>query len=113
MNIESGGVGWAVVIFGMIAGLALYSSILESSKYQSTVGKSEYRCVVTDLEGRRISFKTAMFRAILKVVSIGFFGIGLVMIYHSDKCQGLHDVYAKTIVIRNRNFSRYSLVRDT
>jgi len=111
-SIDNGVAGWAVIIFGMITGLALYSSILESSKYQSTIGKSEYNCVVTDLEGKRISFKTATLRAILKVVSIGFFGIGLVMIYHSDKCQGLHDVYAKTIVVRNRNFSRYSLRRD-
>ena len=82
----------------------LYSSLFESSKYQSTLGKREFRCIVTDLEGNRINFKTGVFRAILKVVSIGFFAIGIIMMYRSDKCQGLHDVWAKTIVIRNRKF---------
>jgi uncharacterized RDD family membrane protein YckC len=94
----------ALIILVILIITILYSSLLESSKYQSTIGKREFRCIVTDMEGNRITFRTGAIRAILKVFSIGFFGIGIVMMYRSDKCQGLHDVYAKTIVIRNRKF---------
>ena len=47
----------------------LYYALMESSKFQATVGKLAIGLVVTDLEGKRISFLRATGRYFAKILS--------------------------------------------
>jgi uncharacterized RDD family membrane protein YckC len=77
----------------------LYYAILESSKYQATVGKIALGIKVTDLNGARVSFPRATGRYFGKIVSAAIFMIGFLMVAFTEKKQGLHDILAKTLVV--------------
>ncbi|MDO1451292.1 RDD family protein [Rhodocytophaga aerolata] len=77
----------------------VYSGILESSRYQSTLGKYFLGLKVGDEDRNRISFLKALCRAFLKVLS-ALTIIGAWMIDMNKKHQGLHDLMTKTIVKR-------------
>lgn len=47
--------GWPLAI-GLLAAFWLYSTLMEASRRQATIGKLGAGIVVTDLEGRRISW---------------------------------------------------------
>lgn len=78
----------------------LYFAILESSKYQATAGKMALGLVVTDLEGRRISFARATGRYFAKFLSGMILFVGFWMIGWTERKQGLHDILAGTLVYR-------------
>lgn len=78
----------------------LYFSILESSKWQASVGKKLLKLKVTDEEGKRITFLRATGRYFAKILSGLIFGIGFMMAGWSKKKQALHDRIADTVVIR-------------
>lgn len=78
----------------------LYSSLMESSAWQSTLGKKALGLTVTDLEGRRISFGRATGRYFAKYVSKITLGIGYIMAGFTAKKQALHDMIAGTLVLR-------------
>lgn len=80
----------------------LYYSILESSKWQATIGKKVLGLRVTDEEGRRITFLRATGRYFAKWLSALIFGVGFMMAGWSQKKQALHDRIAKTLVIKGR-----------
>jgi uncharacterized RDD family membrane protein YckC len=77
----------------------LYMALLESSPWQATVGKKLFGLYVTDLKGRRISFRKATARYFGKFLSTLFFGFGFLMIGFTAKKQGLHDKIANTYVM--------------
>lgn len=81
----------------------LYLALSESSAAQATIGKRAMRLRVTDLEGRRISFARATGRAFAKIVSAIILGIGFLMIAFTGRRQGLHDMMAETVVLRDYN----------
>jgi uncharacterized RDD family membrane protein YckC len=101
-------IGMAAKIMGAIGTLWIFSacisffyfSLLESSKFQGTIGKMAMGIVVTDMEGNRISFGKAALRAIGRYVSYVILLIGFIMAAFTDKKQALHDMIASTLVIK-------------
>jgi len=78
----------------------LYSSLLESSSWQGTVGKKLIGLRVTDLNGYRISFGKATGRYFGKVLSSMICLVGFIMVAFTEKQQALHDLLAGTLVVR-------------
>ncbi len=89
----------AVVVSNAFIFVWLYNSVMESSKLQATLGKMALDIVVTDINGKRISFYQATGRYFAKLLSIIILGIGFLMIAFTDKKQGLHDKIADTLVV--------------
>jgi len=79
----------------------IYGAGLESSVKQATLGKMALEMRVTDLAGRRISFGRATGRHFGKYLSALFLGIGFLMVGFSQMKQGLHDMMAGTLVVRD------------
>jgi len=77
----------------------LYFALLESSSGQATLGKRALGIIVTDYEGRRISFLRATGRHFAKIISVVILLIGYIMIAFTQKKQGLHDIIAETLVV--------------
>jgi uncharacterized RDD family membrane protein YckC len=77
----------------------LYSSLLESSSWQGTVGKKLIGLRVTDMNGNRISFGKATGRHFGKILSGMICLVGFIMAAFTEKQQALHDQLAGTLVI--------------
>jgi uncharacterized RDD family membrane protein YckC len=78
----------------------LYYALMESSSKQATVGKMALGIVVTDMDGRRITFGRATGRYFAKILSALILGIGFLMVAFTERKQGLHDLLAKTLVVK-------------
>lgn len=90
---------------GTIAGVVVtlcYYVLLESSRWQATLGKRICGMRVTDLHGGRINIGRALGRFLGKYVSAFLFGIGYLMVGWTRHKQGLHDKMAGTLVMRRR-----------
>ena len=83
----------------IIVGQWLYYALMESSSRQGTLGKMALRIIVTDLDGKRISFGKASGRYFGKIISGIILYIGFIMIAFTEKKQGLHDMLASTLVV--------------
>jgi uncharacterized RDD family membrane protein YckC len=90
-------VGIASAVTAVLAWL--YYALMESSKYQATLGKIVLGIVVTDTSGQRISFGRATGRYFAKIISQIILLIGYIMIAFTEKKQGLHDIIASTLVV--------------
>jgi len=77
----------------------LYWPWMESSSRQATLGKRALDIVVTDTDGRRVSFARAAGRNLAKIASYMIYGVGFIMIAFTKKKQGLHDMIASTLVV--------------
>ncbi|HIH74414.1 MAG TPA: RDD family protein [Methanosarcina sp.] len=76
-----------------------YFAYQESSASQGTIGKQAMNIIVTDGKGNRISYERATKRFVGKILaSIPFFA-GFLPILFNEERQGLHDKYAKTLVL--------------
>ena len=93
-----GGIIYASVI--ATAAKWLYFSLMESSKYQATLGKMAIGIKVTDMNGNRISFARATGRYFGKILSGMIIMIGYIMAGITEKKQALHDILAETLVIK-------------
>lgn len=91
-----------LVNLGGILGGWLYFVVMESSSRQATFGKQALGLKVTDLEGNRISFGKATGRHFGKILSAIILYIGFVMAGLTEKKQGLHDILAGCLVVRER-----------
>jgi uncharacterized RDD family membrane protein YckC len=78
----------------------LYEAFLTCSSWQATLGKRALNMVVTDLDGRPLSFGRATGRHFSKWISAMALGIGFIIVAFSRKKQGLHDMIASTLVIQ-------------
>lgn len=89
-----------------LAGLAamamewLYFALMESSSYQATLGKMACGLIVTDMEGRQITFGRATGRYFSKIISKIILYIGFMMAGWTERKQALHDMIASTLVIK-------------
>jgi uncharacterized RDD family membrane protein YckC/Tfp pilus assembly protein PilF len=90
------------LVINLLIGLSLwlYFAILESSKYQATLGKMALGLIVTDLAGNKISFTKSSGRYFGKMLSSLIMGIGFVMAGFTRKKQALHDIMARCLVIQ-------------
>ena len=78
----------------------LYWALLESSPWQATLGKKALGLLVTDLQGRRITFARASGRYFGKLLSTIVLGTGYLMAGFTEKKQALHDILAGCLVTR-------------
>lgn len=111
-NFESMGETEAIgMIAGMIAAASatffltailviLYYTLMESSKYQATVGKLALGLIVTDENGGKLDLVKALIRNVSKIISSMILLIGYIMAGFTEKKQALHDIIAKTLVVR-------------
>lgn len=80
--------------------VVLYFTLMESSKYQATVGKLALGLIVTDESGGKLDFVKALIRNLCKIISSMILMIGYIMVGFTEKKQGLHDIIAKTLVVK-------------
>lgn len=78
----------------------LYSTFMESSKLQATVGKLALGLKVTDLQGNKLDFVKALIRNLSKIISNFTLLIGYIMAGFTEKKQALHDMIASTLVVK-------------
>jgi len=81
----------------------LYSSILQSSSRQATVGQRALGLIITDLDGNRISFARASGRYLATFLTSLTFGIGYLMVIWTKRKQTLQDMIAHTVVVPKRH----------
>jgi uncharacterized RDD family membrane protein YckC len=84
----------------------LYHPVMESSRWQATLGKRLCGLAVVSTGGRRISFVRALVRHFAKYLSGALIGIGFLMIALTREKRGLHDMIAGTLVIGDRTAAR-------
>lgn len=79
----------------------LYYAGFESSSYQATPGKQAVGIFVADTEGYSISFSRATGRFFGKLLSGLIVLIGYIMAAFTKRRQALHDLLAKTLVLKH------------
>ena len=79
----------------------LYYALLESSAKQGTLGKVILGMKVVDYNNQRISFARATGRYFSKIISAIILMIGFIMVAFTSRKQGLHDMIAGTLVVKN------------
>lgn len=92
-------------ILPVIGGLVLwflYAPFLESSVVRATIGKKLMGIQVTDINGGRISFRAAMVRALMKLISSCLMFIPHLLAFFTERQQALHDIVAETVVVYGR-----------
>lgn len=85
-------------IAGLVTPTWIYHAWTESSARQASLGKMACGLIVTDLEGRRLSFKQSSRRALGKGVW-NLFGIVFVACLFSERRQCIHDMRAGCLVV--------------
>jgi uncharacterized RDD family membrane protein YckC len=88
--------GW--MVFWHIVGWVYFAGF-ESSHMQATPGKAALGLKVTDLNGNQIGFGTATGRYFGRILS-GILYIGYIMVAFTERKQGLHDMLAGTLVVK-------------
>jgi len=84
-----------------------YFALMESSRWQGTLGKQATQIKVVDVNGNRISFARATARYFLKIISSIEFMLGYVICV-SDQRQTMHDYLSQVLVVRRSiTFSAY------
>ena len=80
--------------------LIIYNMACEASPMKGSVGKRICRLAVVDADGQGLTILNALVRSFGRVVSLFFWGIGFISIFFTEHKQALHDLVAKTYVIR-------------
>lgn len=105
-NAEAMGMVASIVAAGAVATListvvgVFYWTLMESSKYQATIGKLALGLRVTDMDGKNLDFVKALIRNLSKIISGLILLIGYIMAAFTEKRQGLHDIIANTLVVK-------------
>lgn len=85
---------------GSYLALTMYYALFEISTWQGTPGKRIMNIHVTDELGRRVDFRRAFMRNLLKLLSLVLLGGGYLMAAMTDKGQALHDSLVHCLVVR-------------
>ena len=98
INVELEGYTWQQSMYVFLS--LLYVILLPASTLQGTLGKAALGLKITDVNGERISVWRSLGRALSGILSTIILFIGYIMIaFHREK-RGLHDIIARTYVIR-------------
>ena len=89
------------VIWTWFAADWLYQAFMIGSRWQATLGMRVAGIVVTDLDGRRVSFWRASARHFAKLLSY-YSLIGMFLPLMTKRRQALHDFIARTVVLAGR-----------
>ncbi|KST62944.1 protein kinase domain-containing protein [Mastigocoleus testarum] len=99
---EIGTIDIVASLFGIIINW-LYFISFEMSAKKATPGKQSLDIHITDLSQNKISFVQANIRYWTKSLSISLLMIGFLITAFTRKRQGLHDIFAKTIITKKFN----------
>lgn len=99
MAIVSFIVGWVWLAMLIVLVHIVYFAWFESSRFQATPGKMVLGIIVTDMEGRRVSFVRALGRNVGKILSHLILNIGFILAGVTAKKQALHDMLADCLVV--------------
>lgn len=108
MAAEAMGTFFAGFGFIMILTILLswaYFAMMESSKWQATLGKRAMGLRVTDLNGSRITLGRATIRLAVKAFLSGWFLLGYIIALFTQRKQALHDLIAGTLVLTNQTYA--------
>jgi uncharacterized RDD family membrane protein YckC len=90
---------WTKIVVGIAGGWA-YEALQLSSAQQATLGKRLVGIRVTDLDGRRLTLAKATVRYLAKCLSVISLGAGFLVALFTEKKQALHDILARTLVVK-------------
>ena len=90
-----------MIMFVSVIGSWLYYALQESSIHQATLGKRAMRLYVTMENGERVNFTQASIRFFSKILSGLILMVGYLMAAFTEKKQALHDIIAKTLVLKS------------
>lgn len=82
--------------------LISYSVYFITSKKQATPGKMLMNIHIETTEGQKLSVNRAFARFLASVVSLSFFGFGVIMIAFTREKTAFHDLICKTRVVYNK-----------
>jgi len=80
----------------------IYFTVMESSKFQGTVGKIALGLKVTDANGGKLDLVKAFLRNLGKIVSGIILFIGYIMAGFTEKKQALHDMFVGALVVKKK-----------
>ncbi len=80
----------------------IYHIIMECGAKQGTYGKQLMKIRVCDMEGNRLTLAHSAGRNLAKIFSMLTLCIGYLYIFFNKKQQGLHDIIAGTLVVKDR-----------
>lgn len=69
------------------------------TRYGQTTGMVAWKLKVVNKNGNKLNIFNSSLRFILALISISFFGIGLLWIFLNKEKQSLYDIFAKTKLI--------------
>ena len=76
-----------------------YKPVFESSSIRATPGKALMGMIVVGEDGSRLTYKQALIRSLMSIVSGMCAFIGYIMALFTERHQTLHDLVAHTIVL--------------
>ena len=91
---------WGPAQLMLLAGYWLYFAIMHSSAWGATVGKRVLGLYVVDEDGHRLNFWQATIRFFGKLISSVVLFVGFLVALIHPRRQALHDLIAKTYVMR-------------
>ncbi len=80
----------------------LYFILFESSKLQGSIGKLILGIKVCDLEGKRLHHTKVAVRTLSKVLALVAVFVLIFLMFFNEKNQGLHDIWAKSLVVKRK-----------
>ena len=91
------------LLFWLVTSLMefLYFGLFESSRRRATLGRIALGLQITDVHGNRIGLGRALLRRLARILSAITFGIGFLVSLLSKRRQTLHDLLARTLVVRD------------
>ncbi|MCL2389757.1 MAG: RDD family protein [Elusimicrobia bacterium] len=94
-----------LIYFSFIIAMILYSAVLNASSLRGTLGKFLFKIYVVGEGGKSIGFLRSLLREILKMATLHLLAPLLLFMLARKRRQNLHDIIAKTFVIRKPRFS--------
>ena len=88
-----------IPFIGSIVLVLLYKPVFESSPLQGTPGKAMMGMMIFPINGGRVTFKQALIRYAMSIVSSMILCIGYLMNLFTPKRQTLHDMVSETVVV--------------
>jgi uncharacterized RDD family membrane protein YckC len=79
-----------------------YYVFFETSSWQATPGKRVFRLYVTDLAGKKVTFRRSSIRYFGRKISEFTFLVGYIIAGFTEKKQALHDILSGCLVLRRR-----------
>ena len=99
---DHGGTAASVVFIILLLPIWLYHLLCEVFMNGQSFGKRSIKTKVIRLDGRQPTFGNYFMRWILRIIDIGFFYIGAIVLVFNDKGQRIGDIAAGTTVVKLR-----------